>query len=112
MNPYRPRLDTSSVVICLAICQNWEARSTIVHDSWSVAHDATETRKGSVAVIWHRSEGRGQAGDMEVGDVVIELKSVMNALPPQLRLTDGKTYMQMSSSQILKCQQRAWLQIV
>jgi hypothetical protein len=30
-----------------------------------------------VAVIWQRSEGRGQAGEMALGDVVIELKSMV-----------------------------------
>lgn len=37
-----------------------------------------------MAVIWQRSDGRGQAGEMEVGDVVIEVKSLEDALVPQL----------------------------
>lgn len=50
MKPYRPRLLTSRVVICFAICQNWETRRMLVHVSWSVAHSVTASKNVSCAV--------------------------------------------------------------
>jgi hypothetical protein len=67
MNPYRPRLDTSSVVICLATCQSWDARRIKVQVNCKVAHTATEKRKVSLDVIRQRSPGRGHEGEMLLG---------------------------------------------
>lgn len=69
MKPYRPRFETSRVVIWRATCHSWLARSTIVHESWSVDHAATETRKGSDAVMAQIADGSGQDGDISVGFV-------------------------------------------
>jgi hypothetical protein len=74
MYPYRPRLETSSVVIWRAICQSWEARRTRVQESWRVDQRETETRKGSCAVRRQRGEGRKQEGDMEVGVGVMRVR--------------------------------------
>lgn len=47
MYPYRPRFETSNVVICRMIWYSCDTASTDVHDSCSVAHAAVATRNGS-----------------------------------------------------------------